>query len=324
MKRYILIASVAVIIQIQTRAQGFYAGFGGGYSLPAFTQPFNNFGQKNGSYKYNYTQSDSSSTSSSSSTTSNVSKSYSLGSGANFNIYGGYMLTKNFGFELEFEDRLSSKTSTLYTSTNTTTITNIPPHDSTGISTNSSNDVYSLTSGNLVSLTPGIRLMASDGQLRWYMVTGLIIGFSPTVTYEDVTTVSNSSNSTPAFNYTLDQVYKISGGMMIGFHGAVGATYMITPSVGISTEFFANFMNWLPAKKILTTLSYNGADSLDNSYMKKRNLSEEIDYVSTVATSTNSSSSPTTPSNPVQSTYINFPFSSFGFKIGVIFWFGGK
>ncbi|NNM95305.1 MAG: hypothetical protein HKL88_07580 [Bacteroidia bacterium] len=215
------------------------------------------------------------------------------------------MLTKNIGFQLGIGDKLSSSTTSTFTNTSSD-VSPLPANSST------STDNYTLTGGSSLQITPAIRLCAGgDGKLQPYSVIGLIIGTSPTATWEDKNTSSSTGNPT---NIT-DEVQTISGGMMLGFHGSIGLLYKVTDQIGISAEIFEDVMNWSPSKSVITTYTDNGVSQLSN--MTTSQI--ETDYGSSATTSSTSS-----PGSPTQSTNVHFPWSSYGFRISVQYSLGGK
>ncbi len=321
MKKLNILAGVAGILflQINCYAQGLYVGGGGGYGFPAGLQPFNNY-ENNGSSMYTVTYNETTMSTTTTNTTNNISKSFSLGSGGVMGVYGGYMLTKNIGFELGIGDRLSSTTTSLFTTSETY-------FETGGLTLSGSetwNDTYTMTSASSIQITPAIRLMTGNGQIQPFMVIGLIIGTAPSTTLEDKREYTNSNqfafSSAP---YSQDLIYTFSGGTMLGFHGSIGALYMFSDNLGISAEVFGTFMNWSPKKALITTLTYNEADSSGNQHFLTENkLNIETDYVSSATTTTNNGTNPS-PFTPQEHTQIYVPFGSYGIKIILHYDFGG-
>ncbi|MGP8214588.1 MAG: hypothetical protein ACLQQ4_03395 [Bacteroidia bacterium] len=306
-------------VQINASAQGLYIGAGGGYGFPAGLQPFNDYGN-NGSTSYTDNYNANTQTTTTTTTTNNISKSFSLGSGGVIGMYGGYMLTKNIGFELGIGDKLSSTTSSAFTASE-----NYVETGGAGLAGSETwSHTYTLTSGGSLQITPAVRLTVGNSQIHPYMVTGLVIGTAPSTTLEDQM-FYNTSNQL-AFGtspYSQDLIYTISGGAMLGFHGAIGALYMFSDNLGISAEIFGNFMNWSPKKAVITTLTYNDADSSGNQHFLTENgLNKEIDYVSSATTTTTNGANPS-PLTPQQHTQIYMPFSSYGIRISIHYNFGG-
>jgi hypothetical protein len=321
MKKLSLLVGIIGIFfaQINSNAQGLYFGVEGGYGFPAGLQPFNNYGY-DGSSSYTDNYNANTGVTTTTNTVNNISKSFSLGSGGVICIYVGYMLTKNIGFELSLGDKLSSNTSSIFT----TSENYVETGGEALAGSESWTDTYTLTSGGSLQMTPSVRLTAGNGQIHPYMVTGLIIGTAPSTTLEDQTTYINTNSfafsSTP---YSQDLIYTISGGMMLGFHGSVGALYMFSDKLGVSAEVFGNFMNWSPKKALITTLTYNSVDSSGNQhFLTEKGLNTETDYVPSATTTTINGSNPS-PLTPQQHTQIYIPFSSYGIKISIHYDFGG-
>lgn len=230
------------------------------------------------------------------------------------------MLTKNIGFEIGIGERLSST----YSSTFIASESYVETGGQALAGSETWNNIYTMTSGSSMQITPAVRLTTGNGQIHPYMVTGLIIGMAPSTTLEDQTSYFNTNqgafNATP---YTQDLVYTISGGTMLGFHGSVGVLYMFSDKLGISAEVYGNFMNWSPKKALITTLTYNEADSSGNQHFLTANgLNKETDYVSSASSTSTNGANPS-PLTPQQHTYIYIPFGSYGFKISIHYDFGG-
>lgn len=256
-------------------AQGVYAGIGGGYGFPAGVQGYAPTETIVNPTTDNFT-----------------SKSYSLGAGGNFMFYGGYMFTKNIGAELEFSIPLTSSTSSTSTSSDS------------GISNSTSTSVET-TKGSIFRIVPAMRFQVGDGNLHPFMVVGLILGISPSATDEQKTTDGSGNIS--------DQITTYSGGMPIGFHGALGVQYQISTMIGIYAQLSADYQNWAPSKGLITTSTDNGSNQLS----KMTTSQTETDYVSSGSYINKS------PGNPTQSPLKYLPFSSFGIQAGIAFSFGG-
>lgn len=288
MKKLTFITVVAFIfsMSVDSSAQ-FFAGAWGGYGFPSNVKAFSSNTTINGN------------------SVSVTSQSISRGSGVSAGVYGGYMVTKNIGFELGVSEKFSSSN----TSTGTTsTADSFPPRATT------TTTIHTAKAG-LLSLTPGIRLMVGDGKLKVYTVTGLIFAFPSAVTFENNSTSTTTSSSGSVTNVS-DEIYTYSGGMIIGFHGAAGIVYMLSDKIGIFGEVFGNIQNWAPGQRLITTDTYNGADVLNNLTTNEK----QTNYESSYTYSTNAS----TPGSPAQSPKIYLPFSSWGINIGVHFSFGGN
>ena len=295
MKKLTFIATTVAgifIAQINSQAQGLYAGVGVGYGFPSQVQAYTPASTSSGT------------------STSYTSQSASLGKGMSVGIYGGYMVTKNIGFELGISDKLSSTTST-------TSGTSAVDTSGSLVTTSTGSNVNTIKS-SLFRLTPAIRFAVGDGMLQGYMVTGLIIGFptatnetagtNTSTTYFGATELSSSAN-------TSDEIVTYSGSMIIGFHGAIGVLYSLSDNIGIFGELSGNFQTWAPTEAQITTLTYNGVNELNSLTTSQKQTNYESTY--TVNTASN------TPGSPTEAAKMYLPFSTWGITIGVHFNFGG-
>ncbi|HTA27903.1 MAG TPA: hypothetical protein VK809_08945 [Bacteroidia bacterium] len=295
MKKLSILVAVAglCVATLNTQAQGLYLGVGGGYNFASGVQSY-------------MPSPSSTSNNGTASSTSYTSQSYSLGSGGNAGIYVGYMFSKNLGAQLGISDKFAS--------TNSSTVTTT----SAGFGTET--DVWTLSDGMLM-FTPALKLMTSgDGKLQVYTVTGLIIGIPSTANYEDKGTASFTGGSG-----TSDEVWQISGGTTMGFHGALGVVFMVSDKIGIFGEIDANLQNWAPSKQLITTgteTETSGGVTTTNNYLSTYLTSQkETDFVSSFSTS---STTVTPNGSPTQSVKTYLPFSSFGINVGIHFNFGGS
>lgn len=288
MKKPILLLTIICIfiLQVNSYAQGMYAGAEVGYAFPSQTRAF--FADVNATPTF----------------TSVTSKSYSLGEGVPIAIYGGYMFTNNIGLELNISEKFN------YDISSSTTSSTPPPPDII--------DNHNYTrKGNMLGFTPGIRLSTGGDKFSIYSVTGLFIGI-PSATLEDNETVVTTTGpagtgGTVTNNY--DDVYTFSGNIVIGFHGAIGAMYNLSDRIGIFAEVAGDFEDWAPTERLITTYTVNGADMLGGLTTNEK----QINYVDSYTTTAGSSS----PGSPTQAARIYLPFSSWGISIGIHFSFGG-
>ncbi len=295
MKKLSILVAVAglCIATLNTQAQGLYAGVAVGYGFPSQVQSFTSGSSTSGT------------------STTITSQSISLGSGMSVGVYGGYMLSKNVGLELGISDKFSSSTSSTASSTDTSSSFGF-------LTTRTSTDVYT-AKGSLFRLTPGIRLQVGDGNLKVYSVTGLIIGF-PSATLEDAGSGSdvttNGSTTISSSSFTSDEITTYSGGMILGFHGAIGVLYNFNDMMGIFGEISGNFQNWAPSQALITTATVNGVDQLGSMTTNQKQTNFESSY--TVTSTSNA------PGNPAEQPKMYLPFSSWGITVGVHFNFGGS
>ncbi len=297
MKKTTLTTALCILglgISVSSFGQGLYVGLGGGYGFAAAKSGINGFNDLNVTNSTNQTLT----TYSFNQTAKNVK--YSFGSGVPIGLYGGYMFTKNIGAELGIGYLIGSKT----------TLTNDQTQTAPGSS--STDNTTETLKGHMMRLTPSLRIQVGEDKIKPYMTAGIIIGMATGITDE----TSETKTGTGQPSSTSDNIWTYSGGMSIGFHGAVGATYMISDQLGIFGELTGNYMNWSPNKKVLTTATLNGTDELG----KMNTIDKETDYKSSYTTT----SGPVSTGSPTLSSLVNAPFSSFGFTIGVHYSFGGK
>ncbi len=216
-----------------------------------------------------------------------TSSSISLGSGADLGVYVGYMMNKNIGLELGISDKFVSGATTT--------------SSDTGSFGSSNKQTFE---GGMLRFTPAIRLQTGDGNIKVYSVTGLVIGMPMSVTNENVSTPNSS------FGSTTDDVITYSGGISIGFHGALGVLYMINDKIGIFGELSAYLQNWSPGEGLYTKYTVNGVDELGQMTTNEKQTNYVSSYTQTGSPSAGS---------PNQSTFIYLPYSSFGLNVGIHF-----
>lgn len=180
-------------------------------------------------------------------------KTYSLGTGVNFGILGGYRITKNLGFELGINNKLPSSANSIHTAT-----------WSDGNSTENEYYVFTMKSGNLIELTPSIRINTGKRKIRPYIVAGLILGLFPSATLEYNLSASNTSNNVgnPSSTFITIEKWTYTGSKTIGMNGTFGVVYMANDRIGIYINCFINGMLWTPSKSMPTEYSVNGINQL--------------------------------------------------------------
>jgi hypothetical protein len=216
-----------------------------------------------------------------------TSRPYSLGQGFPVGVYGGYMINKNIGVQLGASYLIGSA----WALKNET--------DAPGYAV-----IQTITlKSSMIRLTPAFRIETGEKKLHPYAIVGLIIGLAPKV-MDDYD--SAGVKHTTAI---------ISGGVSWGFHGALGINYLFNKNLGAFAELSGNYQNWTPGKAIVTSSTYNGKDNLSALSASQK----EVDYMPSY--SVNNSALPTANS-PTQASQICLPFSSFGFTIGLHYFFG--
>jgi outer membrane protein W len=280
MKTKQLITVVALcgpLLVSNVKAQGFYLGIGGGYGFPAAKQA--DYETKGGSGSGKITK-----------------VNYSLGKGTTAGLFVGYMFNKNFGAELGVSYLFGSKTIIL----DEFTATNVSASDET---------IYK---GNMLRLTPTLKMMIGEGKLQPYMKIGMIVGVAGKFTYE-----YNSSDITPSESSSSQQIVEYTGGVSLGFYGGLGINYALSDKLSLFGEIAGNYQNWAPTKGELVTFTNDGVDELHllTTYDKEVEFSNEL---------TINSNTPTNPGSPDQQLKFYVPFSSIGINIGLVFTLGGS
>jgi len=159
------------------------------------------------------------------STNTSTSATYTYGSygqGLNFGGTFGYMLNNNIGIELSGNYLLGKKYDN--------------PNAFSGEDYTASQRLY----GNALSITPALVLAtALDKQWMLYTKIGAVLAF-PQVFVENTYTAT-----TPNGPSGLDK-FKESGGMALGFAGAVGVDVMLSKGIGIFFEINGIGLNYSP------------------------------------------------------------------------------
>lgn len=268
--------STTIIPITHTHSQKLYVTIGGGYGLS--TAPNSAYSSVN-------------STRNLTGSTNEISNSTgSFGRGMQFSGTFGYMFTENIGAELNIGYLLGSK----ITSTN-------------------KSDGYlsyeSSSSGNMLRLTPTIRISVGKQKIKPYMRFGLVIGMLSKIKYSSVANFTYSTTGQLSNEET--EGYS-SGGVSLGFSAGFGANYKLTDHVSIFAEIGLISQAWAPKKSVTTKYMSNGIDRLATMNINEK----ETEYVSSYD---NSSSSISTPTKRLK-TYT--PFSSIGINIGIHLAFG--
>jgi outer membrane protein W len=262
-------------------AQSLYVDVHAGYGFPAARQ---NLG---GNTK--------STTSGSVTTTENTSRSVSLGKGIQPGVAVGYMFTPNIGAEIGINYLLGTATKFVNEDTKPTS------SDKSEIS----------VKGSMIRIIPAVKFTISENKMRPYIRTGLIIGVATkalvSITDESVNG-STSSSSESAVEY--------SGGLSLGFHGAMGVNFMLSDNLGIFAEVTGYYQNWAPKKALQTKATLDGQDQLGTMDIRDKETDFEKSY-------TEDNSQPINKDVPSKSTQFWLPFSSAGLNVGVQINLGG-
>jgi hypothetical protein len=276
-KQLIITSLCASVMTLTMNAQGLYLGVGGGYGFSGAKQTIND---------------DSKSTTSASGTsTEYTSHPVSLGKGINAGLYAGYMFGKNVGAEIGFSYLMGSKNT--FTDENTNSVLS------------SSDKNVDEWKAKMIRIVPTIRIMGGEEKIHPYMKTGLIVGIGT-----KLTNTYTSESSDPSGSHSSEEIWDYTGGIALGFHGALGINYMISDKLGIFAEVAGNYQTWSPKKGTMTKSVYDGQDQMP--YLDTRD--KELEFVDSY---TQDSSVPPDVNRPDKSTKFYLPFSSFGINVGL-------
>jgi hypothetical protein len=275
-------AIITIIFAAQLRSQGLYFGIGGGYGFAAGKQTMNadqktEFTANKTTYEY-------------------TSRPISFGKGICAGIYGGYMFTENLGAELGLAYLIGGKNVYTYE------VNNTPGNFK-------AKEVATYRS-QMIRIVPALRMTVGDDALKPYMKCGMIIGVGGKVTEETIYEASGASNARS------ERLWEYSGGLSLGFHGALGVTYMISDKMGIFAETAANLQSWAMKKGQMTKYDLDGKDQLPQIDGSEK----EIEFVDSYTIDSSALPDVNSPSKELRQ-YL--PFSSIGINIGIHFTLGG-
>lgn len=275
MKKTIILLP-ALLLVCAAKTQGLYGGLGIGYGLGVARETDQNI---NTTF-----------TSGGSNLTSNVETvSYSYGQGLNGGLYMGYMLKKNWGFELGASYLKGSKVLITYE----THETSLPSNSKT------ENTSY----GSLMRLTPAMRIAFGNGKLGGYAKAGAIISVGGKFIYEH-----SDKDESPGFTATLYTREEFTGGLGFGACGSLGFTYMFSPKAGIFGELSAYYQDWAPTKGKVLAYDVDGASRLP-AMTKREKETEFVDFYTETY--------PYNDNKPAKALKQYYPFSSVGITIGL-------
>ena len=256
-------------------AQGFYIGAGGGYGLGAAKES----GQ------------DSKSTTAGGITNSTqTSNPFSYGQGVNFGLNVGYMLKKNFGFELGVSYLMGS----VYTST----------YESINSDFSFSIKDETTSKGSMIRLVPAVKVVLGEKKLSLYSKAGIILGVGSKMVREN-----NYSYTFIGFGTSTYSRSEYSGGISFGVHGALGLNYMLSKKIGLALELNGNYQDWAMKKRELTDYTSNGTNMLSSYTVSELETIYVNHYTDDgVSGYTN---------EPSKQTKEYLPFSSIGLNLGI-------
>lgn len=281
-KLQLAIVIIAVLIGTTTFAQGLYINAGAGYGFPAAP------------YQMAENYSSNSNTTGNTSDYEIVKGSGSFGKGLQAGAIIGYMFNPNVGAELGisylFGGKIESKDdyhSEYYSSTNEATL-----------------------SAKMLRFTPALKITVGNGNVKPYMRTGLVIGAAGKIkrVYK--------STSTGDFDTEKEEgEMELTGGISLGFAGALGADFKLSESIGIFAEMGIITQSWAPKKGEITKYNVNGLDQLDD----MTTYDKEIEFVDSYTYN----SETVDEDSPDQTLKMYFPFSSIGVNAGIKITIGG-
>jgi hypothetical protein len=272
MKRIVYImltlSSILMVQSTKVNAQKLYAGIGLGYGFPMASANL-------------ATKFDGGLTSQ---TNELVKGSY--GKGAEFALYGGYMIHSNLGAELGFSYLAGAKWSGSY-------IKETVMSDQT---------TYS---ARMMRLSPGVRVTFGEHSIKPYMRLGLVIGLGGKITADE--TIQDMQSNTTTLKTT-----RYTGGISMGLRSSIGAMFKLSDLISLFGEINVVSQSLGATSSNVTAYSVNGADKLSTLTTSQKQTAYSSSYSSTY------SSGPSI-SDPAQALKSYRPFSSLGLEIGVHF-----
>ncbi|MEO8146143.1 MAG: outer membrane beta-barrel protein [Bacteroidia bacterium] len=283
------IAVILTLLTAQVYSQGIYFAVSAGYGLPAAPNAFK-------ASNYSYTLNSTGHTSS----FEIVKGTGSFGKGFQAGGTFGYMFNENVGAELGLSYLSGADMTGNYSESNSSTTF---PHSSTQENT---------LSGNMLRISPALKIAAGEGKIKPYMKAGLVVGMSPKVIETSFRTDINNGIGSKT---EMEIVY--SGGTPIGFTGSLGADFKLNDRISIFFEFNMIAQSWAPKKGIMTKYTEDGVDQLPDMDTNEK----EVEFVDsyTESSSTNNTYNAQSPSKELK---VFLPFSSAGAKVGLQFALG--
>ncbi len=203
----------------------------------------------------------------------------SFGTGFNGELGIGYMFNKNIGLGLDISYLVGKK--------------NVSKDD------RGNDRSKQEISGNALAFTPNIVLStAMEGKIVPYAKAGLVIASA---------SVTDVRTGTAGNIYV--QESKTTGGIALGFKGAMGVNYAVNQKISIYGELAYTGMSYRPAKTVVTKATEDGIDVLPfySARDKETTYSSEVDN-----TAASPSSVPRKEVTPI------LPFGSIGLNFGVM------
>jgi len=273
---------IAVFIGANTFAQGLYVNAGAGYGFPAACYLMDDdyvihYDENGSSWDYEI-----------------VKGSGSFGKGLQAGAIIGYMFNPNIGAELGISYLLGGK---------------IKSKDE--YQSGYSSSIYESTmSGKMLRFTPALKMTAGNGNIKPYMRIGFVVGIAGKIKSEQTET------STGDFKSTITEGEReFTGGISLGFAGALGADFMLSDNIGLFAEMGVITQSYAPKKGEITKYTVNGEDKLDEMTTSER----EIEFLDSYTYTSGSDDD----DSPTKTLKMYFPFSSVGVNVGVRIALGG-
>jgi outer membrane protein W len=271
---------IAMCLGVNVFSQGLYINAGAGYGFPAacyLMEENFNYNSSSGDYW------------------EIVKGSGSYGKGIQPGINIGYMFNPNIGADLGISYLLGGK---------------IESKDE--VHNDSGSEIYEYTmSAKMLRFTPALKMTVGNGNVKPYMRAGLVIGVAGKIKSEIKDT------STGYYGNDIEEsVREFTGGISLGFSGALGADFMLSDNIGIFAEMGVITQSWAPKKGEMTKYTRDGVDLLDDltTYIK------EVEFVESFTRDYNNFDE----NSPQQVLKTYYPFSSVGINAGIRIALGGS
>jgi len=220
-----------------------------------------------------------------------------LGKGLNFGVAFGYMFDDHFGAELGVGYFLGSKSKFTQESIN-----EMNPADI--ITTTLDGEIYA----RQIRINPSFIVSTDYADFVPYAKFGVVLGVGTKITemYNDQKYTVDTE--------TVEQTYESKGGIAFGLNASIGALYKLNKKTGIFLDLTGVTMSYSPKTRTLTEYKLNG-EVLDIDALFSYN-SIEIEYSDEIESGDNDDKT-----NSTLELSRKYPFSSFGFNIGIRFSF---
>jgi len=214
----------------------------------------------------------------------------SFGKGLEFGAGLGFQFNKNIGAEINASYLIGGK-SEFTDATNP----------------NTPADVETLK-GRMLRIIPTIKITAGE-KIRPYTKFGFILGLGNKLIDESV------RYDFPGMIVKTEETVEFTGGLSMGFKGNLGVDFSLSDNLSVFGEVNFISQGWAPKKNATTKYLVNGEDKLSTLSV----YNSETEFLDSYDTNANYD-----PNQPRQSLKVYFPFSSWGFNVGIHYSFGKK